>query len=188
MKTTIRKIIMGLIAASAILPTWADGLAITPTTISNAMQQVYFSQTFTATGGSGNYSGWAVKPWSCTVEESTYAVGANETPLWEGEASFNTNYVFCAYDLPFEFPYCGQICTNVNISTRGAILLANSMFRDVYYYDPTQYYLGWGYDMLVPLWTYTYNVKGYVDTSVADEISFRFEADYDTYNDSDTDG
>ena len=53
-----------LIAASAILPAQGDGLAITPTEMPVATQQVYYAQAFTASGGEGSYS-WSVVPWTC---------------------------------------------------------------------------------------------------------------------------
>ena len=102
MKTIIRKIagrgktlasLFGgalVIVASASITARGDGLAITPATVPNAMQQVYFEQSFTASGGSGSYDwdAWQVMPWTCTEEASAYAVGENETPLWDGAQSF----------------------------------------------------------------------------------------------------
>ena len=175
MKTTIYKIVMGMIAVmSAILTARGDGLAITPTTISNAMQQVAFSQTFTATGEWGyiDYDNWKVLPWVVKEEASTYAVGSNETRLWEGAESFATNYV---YNLPFDFPYCGRTINKIHLTTRGYIFLGND-FWSFYSTTPSSTYLANGHDLLMPLWTQTEDVQGFVDTSVDGEVSFRFEA------------
>ena len=159
------KKILTLAAAmfAALTSAFADDLAIAPSTISNAMQQVYFEQSFTATGGSGSYSydGWKVMPWTCAEEASSYAVGANETPLWDGAQSFNTNYCFLAYELPFSFPWRGGSYDQVRITTRGIIFLGEERGGQSYFYDWDPYgsYLGKDYPVLAPLWTYSYNVK-----------------------------
>ena len=71
--------IVALVATSAALPLMADGLAITPTEIPAATQQVYYAQTFTASGASGGLS-WSTVAWKVESAASTYAVGASETP------------------------------------------------------------------------------------------------------------
>ena len=67
--------VAALVATSAALPSaYADDLSITPATLPDATQQVYYAQSFTATGGSGSYN-WSVVPWSYETAEPTYSVG-----------------------------------------------------------------------------------------------------------------
>ncbi len=106
-----------LVAASAILPARGDGLSITPATLPDGMEQVAYKQTFTASGGLGSYS-WYSVPWAMETAASTYAVGANETPLWDGAQSFSTNF---AYRLPFPFPYRGVLRDTIWLNTRGLV-------------------------------------------------------------------
>ena len=109
--------IVALVATSAALPLMADGLAITPTEIPAATQQVYYAQTFTASGASGGLS-WSTVAWKVESAASTYAVGASETPLWDGAKTFYTNIV---YTLPFAFPYRDQSFTNLYIRADGIL-------------------------------------------------------------------
>ena len=162
-----------LIAASAILPARGDGLAITPATLPDGMEQVAYKQTFTASGGSGSYS-WYSVPWAMETAASTYAVGANETPLWEGAQSFSTNF---AYRLPFPFPYRGVLRDTIWLNTRGWFYLEDGHEAPFYY--PSNSSLGYGYNGIAALWTFSANVSGFVDTSVEGEVSFRFESDCD---------
>ena len=163
--------IVALVATSAALPLMADGLAITPTEIPAATQQVYYAQTFTASGASGGLS-WSTVAWKVESAASTYAVGASETPLWDGAKTFYTNIV---YTLPFAFPYRDQSFTNLYIRADGILFFTRG--RNEYYSSVGNFdYL---YNVLVPFWMEeAENVEGYVDTSVANEVSFRFEASY----------
>ena len=127
-------------AFAAFTPAMADGLAITPATLSDGMEQVAYKQTFTASGGSGSYS-WYSVPWSMETAASTYAVGANETPIWEGAQSFTTNF---AYRLPFPFPYRGVLRDTIWLNTRGWFFLEGGHSAPFYY--PSNSSLGNGYN------------------------------------------
>ena len=167
------KKILTLAAAmfAALTPAFADGLSITPAEIPVATQQVHYAQNFSATGASGGLS-WSTVNWKVESAASTYAVGANDTPLWDGAQTFYTNIV---YTLPFAFPYRDQSFTNLYISVGGILFFTSG--RSAFDYSVGYYY--YLYNALVPFWMEeAENVEGYVDTSVANEVSFRFAADY----------
>lgn len=168
------KKILTLAAAmfAALTPAFAD-VAITPTEIPVATQQVHYAQNFSTTGASGAGGlSWSTVAWKVESAASTYAVGANDTPLWDGAQTFYTNIV---YTLPFAFPYRDQSFTNLYISAGGILFFTSG--RSAFDYSVGYYY--YLYNALVPFWMEeAENVEGYVDTSVANEVSFRFAADY----------
>ena len=127
--------IVALVATSAILTARGDGLAITPTTLPDGMEGVGYSQFFTATGGSDNYS-WYTVPATWRTAECTYAVTANETPLWEGQSQRGN----VEYTLPFAFPFGGRMIDKVYISPVGAILFKDDFIDDNYVRNSSLYY------------------------------------------------
>ena len=180
MKTIIRKIARGggktlvsifsaafAVAASAILPARGDSLAITPTTLPDGMEGVGYSQFFTATGGSGDYN-WYTVPATYATAECTYAVSANETPLWEGRDQ-RGNVEFA---MPFAFPFAGRLIDKVYVSPVGAVLFKDDFIDDHSVYNGALYYR---YGIAV-FWCDTSKVEAYVDTNIANEVSFRFES------------
>ncbi len=158
-----------LIAASAILPSRGDGLAITPVTLPDGMEGVQYDQWFTATGGGDSPSWqWYTVPASYATAASTYQVSGNETPLWEGQNQRGN----VEYTLPFAFPFGGRMIDKVYISPVGAILFKDDFIDDNYVQNSSLYYR---YGIAV-FWCETSKVEAYVDTNVANEVSFRFES------------
>ena len=123
-----RKIAMGMIAASAILPARGDGLAITPATLPDGMEGVPYRQTLFVEGGDQTYYEWYQHHASWTTAACSYQVSANETPLWEGRKS-SGNVV---YDLPFAFPFCGKTYDKVYAGTQGFLFFENASVDNLY--------------------------------------------------------
>ena len=158
-----------LIAASAILSARGDGLAITPATLPDGMEGVQYDQWFTATGGGDSPSWqWYTVPASYATASSTYQVSGNETPLWEGQSQRGN----VEYTLPFAFPFGGRMIDKVYVSPVGAILFEDDFIDDNYVRNSSLYYR---YGIAV-FWCETSKVEAYVDTNVANEVSFRFES------------
>ena len=165
------KKILTLAAAmfAALTPAFADDLAITPATLPDGMEGVQYEQWFTATGGgdSPNWQ-WYTVPASYATAASTYQVSGNETPLWEGQSQRGN----VEYTLPFAFPFGGRMIDKVYISPVGAILFKDDFIDDNYVQNSSLYYR---YGIAV-FWCETSKVEAYVDTNVANEVSFRFES------------
>lgn len=157
-----------LIAASAILPARGDGLAITPATLPDGMEGVPYNQTLFVEGGDQTYYEWYQHHASWTTAACSYQVSANETPLWEGRKSSGN----VEYALPFAFPFGGKTYDKVYVGTHGFLFFKNASVDQTYPYNSDLYY----YTGVAPFWCDTSNVEGYVDASVANEVSFRFES------------
>ena len=165
------KKILTLAAAmfAALTSAFADDLAITPATLPDGMEGVQYDQWFTATGGGDSPSWqWYTVPASYATASSTYQVSENETPLWEGQDQRGN----VEYTLPFAFPFGGRMIDKVYISPVGAILFKDDFIDDNYVRNSSLYYR---YGIAV-FWCETSKVEAYVDTNVANEVSFRFES------------
>ena len=157
---------------AALTSAYADDLAITPATLPVATQMVAYAQTFTATGGEGSYS-WSVVPWSYETAEPTYSVGANEVSLWDGTAMKGNT----AYRLPFTFTYCGTQYDTIYVDSHGFLLFDPRNSSSDYAHTS---YLSYGYTGLAVLWKNYASASGWADTSVAGQVSFRFEMSYES--------
>ncbi len=164
----MKKFLLLLAATFAVAPARAD-LSITPATLPDGMEGVQYDQWFTATGGGDSPSWqWYTVPASYATASSTYQVSENETPLWEGQSQRGN----VEYTLPFAFPFGGRMIDKVYISPVGAILFKDDFIDDNYVRNSSLYYR---YGIAV-FWCDTSKVEAYVDTNVANEVSFRFES------------
>ena len=155
-------------AACAALPAQADELAIAPAMLPDGMEGVPYKQTLFVEGGDQTSYQWREVHASWTTAACSYQVSANETPLWEGrKSSGNVEYV-----LPFAFPFGGKTYDKVYVGTHGFLFFKNASVDQTYPYNSDLYY----YTGVAPFWCDTSNVEGYVDTNVANEVSFRFES------------
>ena len=167
-RRNIRAILAAVVAASAILSARANDLSIAPATLPDGMEGVPYRQILFVEGGDRSYYDWQQVSASWTTAACSYQVSANETPLWDGRKSSGN----VAYDLPFAFPFCGKTYDKVYVTTKGLVLFRNSAV-DQNYVGNSELYYKHGF---APFWCDTSNVEGYVDTSVANEVSFRFES------------
>ena len=164
----MKQILFVLAAVSAILSVRGDGLAITPATLPDGMEGVPYSQTLFVEGGDQTSYQWREVHASWTTAACSYQVSANETPLWEGRKSSGN----VEYALPFAFPFGGKTYDKVYVGTHGFLFFKNASVDQTYPYNSDLYY----YTGVAPFWCDTSNVEGYVDASVANEVSFRFES------------